>query len=143
IQSGDSGGPLVSSSGQVVGMDTAASTGYQLGPRGQRGQGQSGQTAGGTGFAIPINQALAIGKQIEAGTASDTVHIGGSAFLGVSVADANSGATVQQLVSGGPAGQAGLARGDVITAINARAVDSATTLTRIMDSLHPGDKAEL
>lgn len=145
IQSGDSGGALANSDGQVIGMNTAASTGYQLGPRGGRGAGQNRQqTSGGTGYAIPINQALTIAKQIEAGTASDTIHIGQSAFLGVSVSDAQEGGVVvQQLVSGGVAEQAGLSQGDLLTSVDGRTVDSATTLTTIMDTHHPGDKVTL
>jgi S1-C subfamily serine protease len=142
IQSGDSGGALANSSGQVIGMNTAASTGYQFG---RHGRGDSGgqQSAGGTGFAIPINQALNIAGQIKGGQASSTVHIGSSAFLGVSVSDANGGALIQQVVSGGPAATAGLSQGDTLTAVNGRTVDSATTLTTVMDSLHPGDKVTL
>lgn len=152
IQSGDSGGPLVNSSGQVIGMDTAASTGYQLGPRGNRGT-----TGGGTGYAIPVNQALSIAGQITSRTSSDTVHIGSSAFLGVSVTDAGQsqgqsqgpsqgqgqGAAVRQLVSGGPAEGAGLSPGDVIIGVDSRSVDSATSLTNVMDTHHPGDRVTL
>ncbi|WP_431877870.1 S1C family serine protease [Amycolatopsis sacchari] len=138
IQSGDSGGALVNSSGQVIGMNTAASTGYRFGgPEGQA------QTGGGTGYAIPVNQALSIARQIQAGTASGTVHIGASAFLGVSVADSQSGALVRQVVSGAPADDAGIAAGDTLTGVNGKTVDSATTLTTLMDGLHPGDKVSL
>ena len=49
IQPGDSGGSLVNSYGQVIGMDTAASSGTQL-------QSQSGQAAE-QAYAIPINEA--------------------------------------------------------------------------------------
>ncbi|GAB2966663.1 S1C family serine protease [Amycolatopsis acidiphila] len=148
IQSGDSGGALANSGGQVVGMNTAASTGYQFGGRGGRGGTggtgeRQGQSAGGTGFAIPIDQALGIAKQIEAKTASSTVHIGGSAFLGVSVSDSGQGAVVRQTVAGAPAAQAGLSAGDTLTGVNGRTVDSATTLTTLMDGFHPGDKVTL
>ncbi len=77
IQPGDSGGSLVNSYGQVIGMDTAASSGYQF-------QSQGNQTTT-QAYAIPINAALAIAKQIEAGTTSATVHIGATAFLGVEI----------------------------------------------------------
>ncbi|HJQ46854.1 MAG TPA: trypsin-like peptidase domain-containing protein [Amycolatopsis sp.] len=155
IQSGDSGGALANSSGQVVGMNTAASTGYSMGGRGYRGQEQGQATSGGTGFAIPINQALTIAHQIESGKAADTVHIGSTAFLGVSVSDtgqstnsgqstgSGDGALIQHVVSGGAAEQAGLAAGDTLTGINGKTVDSATTLTRLMDTFHPGDKVTL
>ena len=83
IQPGDSGGSLVNSYGQVIGMDTAASSGTQL-------QSQSGQAAE-QAFAIPINEATSIARQIEAGTTSATVHIGATAFLGVETQPASQG----------------------------------------------------
>ncbi|NIH88466.1 S1C family serine protease [Amycolatopsis granulosa] len=133
IQSGDSGGALADAQGRVIGMNTAASTGYQFGRAGRAPEGVSG-------FAIPIDDALTLARQIETAHPSDTVHIGASAFLGVSVSDAGGpGALVQQVVSGGPADDAGLVAGDVVTQLNGRAVGSATDLTAVMDTLHPGD----
>ena len=65
---GDSGGPLASSAG-VIGMDTAGNNaGYQ-------------QAA--IGFAIPINTALSVARQIAGGHASSTVTIGYPPFVGV------------------------------------------------------------
>jgi S1-C subfamily serine protease len=81
IQQGDSGGALANNAGQVIGMITAANTGNP------RGAGSSGGTLG---FAIPINSALSIARQIAAGKPSATVYIGVPGFLGVSVADSNS-----------------------------------------------------
>ncbi|MYW94266.1 PDZ domain-containing protein [Amycolatopsis rubida] len=172
IQSGDSGGPLVNAQGQVVGMDTAASAGYQFNGGGRRGHGGLGNgfpgdnsqgdgsqgdsqgdgsqgSSGNEGYAIPVNQAVSIAHQIVGGTGSDTVHIGKSAFLGVTVSDAGqqqqqggtgSGAAIQQVVPDGAAAKAGLAAGDVITAVDGKTVDSPTTLTTLMDQHHPGDK---
>ena len=77
IQPGDSGGALVNTSGQVLGMDTAASAGFSF---------QSNDQSSGTqGYAIPINTALNIARAIEAGSSSTTVHIGETAFLGVEI----------------------------------------------------------
>ncbi|WP_245713799.1 S1C family serine protease [Nocardia vaccinii] len=135
IQPGDSGGPLINSAGQVVGVDTAASQGFRLGT-------VSGQ-GGGQGFAIPINKALTIAKQIRAGKGSSTVHIGQSAFLGVSVSDTDGGALVRNIVAGGPAEELGLAPGDVITGVDNTAVGSALELTDAMDQHHPGDTVTL
>jgi S1-C subfamily serine protease len=154
IQSGDSGGALVNSAGQVIGVDTAASAGYQFngGGFGAGGQGSQGTPSGNQGYAIPINQAITLAHQIVANTASSTVHIGQSAFLGVGVVDAgasqqqgtgtgaSSGALIQNLLPNGAAQGAGLQQGDVITALNGTPVDSATTLTNLMDQHHPGDK---
>ena len=83
IVSGDSGGALANSSGQVIGMNTAGDN-VQY----------SGQTA--TGFAIPINTALAIAHQISAGRASDTVYIGDPGFLGVVLATTSSASPPQE-----------------------------------------------
>jgi S1-C subfamily serine protease len=146
IQPGDSGGPLVNSSGQVIGVDTAASARYHLNRGGGSGSGQAVQ-----GFAIPINQAMSIVHQIESGKGSSTLHIGGSAMLGVSVTDpaaaaadgSGQGAAVSQVLSGGPAAQAGLAAGDVILSVDGQAVGSATALTGLMDQHHPGDTVKL
>ncbi|MGA2522162.1 MAG: trypsin-like peptidase domain-containing protein, partial [Acidimicrobiales bacterium] len=59
IQPGDSGGPVVDTSGQVVGMTTAASVGQS--------QGFGVQSGAGQGYAITIDNALGLVRQIEAG----------------------------------------------------------------------------
>jgi S1-C subfamily serine protease len=127
IRPGDSCGPTVNAANQVIGMNTAASENYHLG----RGQ----------GFAIPINEAMAIAGQIQGRGGSPTVHIGPTAFLGVGVNDANAGAgaVVRQVIPTGPAAGAGLTPGDVITSVNGQPVNSATALTNILDQHHPGE----
>jgi S1-C subfamily serine protease len=77
IVSGDSGGPLVNASGRVIGMDTAGSGGGGFSFPQQQQQ---------AGFAIPINTALAVARQIAAGKASSTVTIGYPPFIGIYVA---------------------------------------------------------
>jgi S1-C subfamily serine protease len=150
IQEGDSGGPLVNSSGQVVGMDTAANT-----------SGFGNQSTATTGFAIPINHAVTIVDQIAAGHASATVHIGLGGFIGVQVGDASNsndwtcvqqggfgaytppvrtGALVCLVNSNTPAAAAGLTGGDVITSVNGQSVGSSAALTNLIASDHPGDQ---
>jgi S1-C subfamily serine protease len=80
IEPGDSGGSLVNAYGQVVGMDTAASSSYTF-----QGQSQSADGGATQAFSIPINTALSLASQIEAGSGSSTIHIGATAFLGVSI----------------------------------------------------------
>src|SRR5689334_7430093 len=83
IQPGDSGGAQVNSYGQVVGMKTAASSGAQV----QSDPNQAAVQA----FAIPIDNAETIAKQIEADQGSSTVHIGATAFLGIESGGSSSG----------------------------------------------------
>ena len=161
IQPGDSGGPLVNAYGQVIGMDTAASSGTQF-------QSQSGQTAE-QAYAIPINEAVSIASQIEAGHASSTTHIGATAFLGVQIQSASqgssdgsggfggfgglgnqgsgnssaSGVTVAGTLSGSPAANAGLTQGDVITALGGQSVATPEDISHVLVKYHPGDSISI
>ncbi|WP_253255626.1 S1C family serine protease, partial [Clavibacter michiganensis] len=130
IVSGDSGGPLVDAENEVVGIDTAASSGSE-------------QIAG---FAIPIDKAMGIAKQIESGVESGTVKIGYPAFLGVLLANGAgtvAGAPVQGVVDGSGAAKAGLAQGDVVTSVDGKAVASASELSAAISAHKPGESVTL
>ena len=131
IISGDSGGPLYDSSGDVVGMDTAASANPTVTQA----------------YAIPIKSALTIADQIESGNESSTIHIGLPAFLGVGVAtDATGsidGAGVSSLLDGGPAAAAGITDGSVITRVGDTRVHSGTALKTALSAHQPGDKVTI
>src|SRR5271169_3847898 len=76
IVPGDSGGPLAGSTG-VIGMDTA-------------GNAVSDQQQASAGFAIPINTALSVARQIAGGQASSTITIGYPPFVGIFISSASS-----------------------------------------------------
>ena len=138
VVSGDSGGPLFDTEGEVVGIDTAASTGAEI-----------------DGYAIPIQRALAIVDQITSGTETSTVRIGPAAFLGVELRNgmsaygygyarnAASGAVVGNVVPGGAAAAAGLQAGDVITSLNGRSIASATDVGAALTGANPGDQVRI
>jgi len=143
ISPGNSGGPLVNSAGQVVGMNTAVLTG------------SSQEPAQNIGFAIPINQAKAKISQLKPGQG---VTNGGAttpngAFLGVGVADSSGaapgapggspGALVEQVVPGSPASQIGLQAGDVIVALDAKTISSASDLSSAIRPHRPGDHVQI
>jgi S1-C subfamily serine protease len=160
IVAGDSGGALSTTSGKVVGMNTAASV--------TNGTAAADSDA----YAIPIRTALSVAHEIESGQASSTVHVGGHGFLGVALGQENgsgdgsggngsglgadgggygsgdgygstSGVVVGGVVGSGAAEAAGLQAGDVITAVDGRTVDSAATLNTIMAGTKPGQKVTL
>jgi S1-C subfamily serine protease len=92
------------------------------------------------GYAIPINRALAIARQVESGRGSSTVHVGPTAFLGVEIvpSDVGSGALVQGVASGSPASKAGIEERDLITAFGGKRVASPTRLRQLVLHARPG-----
>ncbi len=137
VQPGDSGGALLDGNGRVVGMITAAS-----GSRRFRFDGASSNAA----FAIRIAKASGIAQQIVAGRRSAVVHIGPTAFLGVSVgavdgsSPATSGALIAGVVPDGPADSAGLAAGDVITTVAGKPVAAPSDISTILLTKKPGTR---
>ncbi|WP_238173356.1 S1C family serine protease [Kribbella speibonae] len=130
--------------GSGNGYGDGSGNGYGDGSGGGSGQGNGTGTTT-EGYAIPINQALDIAEQIQDGKASDDVHIGDSAMLGVSVVTSagTSGAVVGDVVADGHADEAGIEAGDVITSFAGHAVTSPDTLSELLNNQHPGDKVEV
>ena len=140
VVSGDSGGPLYDADGEVIGIDTAASSGSEI-----------------NGYATPIQRALGVVQQIRSGQESSTVQVGPAPFLGVELSDASSsefgypgadleessGATVESIVSGAAAAQAGLEAGDQITALGGHAVTSAADVSALLADYNPGDRIKI
>lgn len=132
LQPGDSGGPLANLDGKVIGMNTAASSNYRF------------RAASGASYAIPISTALSIARQMEAGQASGTIHLGQSGFLGVEVDQGSTGgAIIVGVQPGTPAAGAGLAAADVVTGVDGTSVASGAALTSLLGGHHPGDKVNV
>jgi len=135
INPGNSGGALIDLAGQVVGINSAIKT-----------AGGSGQSAGGNiglGFAIPIDQAKPIIDELVA--KGKATH----ARLGVSVGDAQSsdglvnGATLREVTPGGAGDKAGLQAGDVVTAVDGKAIASGDALVAAVRSHRPNDQVKV
>ncbi|WP_429424687.1 S1C family serine protease [Nocardia sp. GAS34] len=132
VQAGQSGGALADRSGDVVGVVTAAS-------------GELSRTLGdASGYAVPINTAMDIVRQIRSGTSTDAVHIGPTATLGVLTSDASTGgARIDVSVYGMPAFAAGLLAGEVITAVDGRPISSTQSLKAALNIRKPDDMITL
>ena len=150
INPGNSGGPLLDAEGQVIGIDQQINT-------------NSGGNEG-VGFAVPID---VVKRSLDQLRADGEVSY---AYIGVTTQDlypqladrlridADSGAIVSKVISGGPADEAGLqggtdtiefqglhvrTGGDVITAVNGQEIQASQDLPRLISLLDPGDKATL
>jgi putative serine protease PepD len=141
INPGNSGGPLLDASGNVIGINSA----IQSSSSGGLGTGQSGSI--GLGFAIPINQAKYVAQQLIKTGQPVYAKIGAS----VSLQESTGGATITDkgannapaIESGGPADQAGLKPGDVITKLDDHVIDSGPTLIGEIWTHKPGDKVQI
>jgi S1-C subfamily serine protease len=140
IYPGSSGGALVDLQGRLAGipvMDAVA-------------PGQATPLPG-IGFAIPANRVRFITDQIiRTGRVADT----GRTDLGITGVDATApaqpdavptpfGTRVLEVEDNGPAAQAGIKQGDIITTINGKPVQSYQALLDLVARLHPGDKVQL
>jgi len=132
INFGNSGGPLINARGEVVGINSAISS-----------------RASNIGFAVPINQAVAILPQLKA---KGRVSRG---FIGVTLTDVtpalqralslsvDEGALVQDVTPQSPAERAGLRPYDVIVQVEGRPVVTNQELIRDISARQPGSVARL
>jgi serine protease Do len=132
INFGNSGGPLINARGQVIGINSAISS-----------------RASNIGFAVPINQAMAILPQLKA---RGKVSRG---FIGVELTDVtpdlqrslhlpvSRGALVQDITANSPAERAGIKPYDVILSVDGHEVWTNQELIRDISSRQPGTTAHL
>jgi serine protease Do len=139
INPGNSGGPLADASGAVVGINTAVAT-----------------DSSGIGFAIPIDIARPIMVQAVKGQALSrpwigirflTIDLQAKKDLSLAVDNgalvSSQGSTGSSIVGGGPAAQAGLKDGDIITAINGIKLDQEHPLDAVLVQFSPDETVKL
>ena len=140
INPGNSGGPLLGPDGTIIGINTAVSGGSQ-----------------GIGFAIPIDLAKPIVKQVLAGKPIRRPYIGiffteidaqlakdqdlpvsSGVLVGGDAQSEQAG-----IIAGGPAAAAGLKEGDILTAIDGQPIDATHQLDVALLGHEPGDTVAL
>jgi serine protease Do len=135
VNPGNSGGPLLNLQGEVIGMNSLIYSG----------------TGGymGVSFAIPIEVALDVSKQLRSegrvtrgrvGIAMQPVtkELARSFHM-----DETTGAIITNIEKGGPADQAGARVGDVVLEWNGARIDDANELPRLVAASRPGSLAQM
>ncbi|MCW2838555.1 MAG: trypsin [Aeromicrobium sp.] len=135
INPGNSGGPLVDLDGNVIAINSAIRSGTTT-------SGDAGSI--GLGFAIPIDLAKNVAKQLLDGKTVEHAQIGVSVenFLGED-GITGIGAEVKELTADGAGEQAGLKVGDVITAVNGNLIPTSEALVAAVRGFNPGEKVTL
>jgi putative serine protease PepD len=134
INPGNSGGALVNLAGQVVGINSANASTQAAGSDGQPG-------SIGIGFAIPSDEAGRISQELITTGHAKHAAIGVTVRPALSTGDgptSAAGATVASVVPGGPAAQAGMRPGDVITKVGHQLIDDPVSLAAAVRSYAPG-----
>jgi S1-C subfamily serine protease len=127
INRGNSGGALVDSTGALIGINSSIRTDGADGTGGSIG----------IGFAIPSDQAMKIAKALIKDGKVTHADIGINAAS--VAANTSEGAQAQNVAPGGPAANAGIKEGDVITKLGGRLVRNAAELTVAVRDHNPGE----
>jgi len=136
INPGNSGGPLVDLAGEVIGINTAIITGS----RGYEG----------VGFALPSSTAINVYNQIitQGRVTRGSIGVSFQEELGTNAITlkelgAQNGVVIMGVEPGSPAEKAGLKGGDVITAVNGKAVKTGNDLVNPIAQAPIGSKVKL
>jgi serine protease Do len=125
------GGPLINLDGQVMGLLVPLSPGGQ-------GNASSGVEwyDSGIGFAIPMQQALAVADRLRAGKDLKGGRLG---VKMLSTGVFSSRVVVDRVIPGGPADVGGLKKGDVLLSVNDRSIERMSMLEEAVGSRYAGD----
>lgn len=142
INPGNSGGALLNMNGELIGINEAKS-----------GTTSSGTTVDNIGFAIPINKAQESLQNLMNQETREKVSEDQASYIGIQGASVSSdeqekfsipaGVVVASVVEDGPAAQAGIQEGDIITELDGRSVSSIEGLQDTLQYYAAGETVDI
>ena len=142
INSGNSGGALLNMQGELIGINEAKSSNTS-----------SGASVDNIGFAIPIDKAQSSLQEMMNLETREKVDADQASYLGIQGSDVSaevselygvpSGVVVVDVVEDGPAAEAGMQKGDVITELDGRSISSMEQLQQVLQYYAAGEKVDV
>ena len=142
INSGNSGGALLNMKGELIGINEAKSSSTS-----------SGASVDNVGFAIPIDKAQSSLQEMMNQETREKVDEDQASYLGIQGSDVStevselygvpSGVVVAEVVENGPAADAGMQRGDIITSFDGRTISSMEQLQQTLEYYAAGEQVDV
>lgn len=142
INSGNSGGALLNMNGELIGINEAKSSSTS-----------SGASVDNVGFAIPIDKAQSSLQEMMNQETRDKVDEDQASYLGIQGSDVSaevselygvpSGVVVEEVVENGPAAEAGIQKGDIITEFDGRTISSMEQLQQTLEYYAAGEEVDV
>ena len=142
INSGNSGGALLNMNGELIGINEAKSSSTS-----------SGASVDNVGFAIPIDKAQSSLQEMMNQETREKVDEDQASYLGIQGSDVSaevselygvpSGVVVEEVVENGPAAEAGMQKGDIITGFDGRTISSMEQLQQTLEYYAAGEEVDV
>lgn len=142
INSGNSGGALLNMQGELIGINEAKTS-----------SSSSGASVDNIGFAIPIDKAQSSLQDMMNQETREKVDEDQASYLGIQGSDVSSevselygvpsGVVVAEVVEGGPAADAGMQKGDIITELDGRTISSMSQLQQTLQYYAAGETVDV
>lgn len=142
INSGNSGGALLNMKGELIGINEAKSSGSS-----------SGASVDNIGFAIPIDKAQGSLQEMMNMETREKVDADQASYIGIRGGDVSSeaiqlynvpaGVVVTEVVENGPAADAGIEAGDIITELDGRTISGMSQLQQTLEYYAAGEKVDV
>ena len=142
INEGNSGGALLNMKGELIGINEAKSSSTS-----------TGATVDNIGFAIPIDKAEESLQQLMNLKTRERVDASQASYLGIRGSDVSyeasemygipTGVVISEVVENGPADQAGVKSGDVLTELDGHSISNMSQLQDVLEYYAAGETVDI